>query len=107
MSREEIVDSTYQAALRLNRVKRAHGVISEEVFHRMESRIQTALHLLKEIDRITNTFQGEDREKQLLRLKITVGKDDVSTLCEKGEIKWRVGRKKIKYLNIIKDLLIG
>jgi len=107
MTREEIVDSTYQAALRLNRVKRAHGVISEEVFHRMESRIQAALHLLKEIDRIINTFQGEDREEQLLRLKITVEKDDVSTLCEKGEIKWPVGAKRIKYFNIIKDLIGG
>ena len=71
----------------------------------MESRIQAALHLLKEIDRIINTFQGEDREEQLLRLKITVEKDDVSTLCEKGEIKWPVGAKRIKYFNIIKDLI--
>jgi hypothetical protein len=105
MSREEIVDSTYQSALRLNQIKRNHGIISEAVFQAMESRIKKILNLMGEIDQIVKEFQGEEREERLLRLKVDMGKEQISTLCEQGEIKWPVGRKKIKYFNIIKDLL--
>jgi hypothetical protein len=107
MSREEIVDSTYQAALRLNRIKRDHGTITEEVFHVMELRINRAMRVMGEIDEIVKNFQGEEREGRLLKLKGAVGKDEVSALCEKGEIKWPVGKKRIKYFNIIKELMVG
>lgn len=107
MSREEIVDSTYQSALRLNRVKRDHGIISEEVFQTVESRIKKALKVLGEIDGILRNFQGKEREERLLKLKTELGKEDVSTICEKGEIKWPVGKRGIKYLNILKELVVG
>jgi B12-binding domain/radical SAM domain protein len=105
MNRAEIVESTYQAALRLNRIKRNHGVISEEVFQTMESRIKKAVQMMGEIDEILRNFQGKEREERLLKLKGEVGKDECSTLCEKGEIKWPAGKRRIKYFNVINDLL--
>jgi len=107
MTREEIVESTYQSALRVNQIKRNHGVISEASFQAMDSRIKKTIKLISEIDQIVKEFQGEEREERLLRLKVSIEKEEISTLCEQGEIKWPVGRKKIKYLNIINDLLFG
>jgi B12-binding domain/radical SAM domain protein len=105
MSREEIVMSTYESALRLNLIKRNHGLISEAVFLAMDTKIKNTVKLLNEIDQIVKEFQGKEKEERLLKIKVSLEKEEISTLCEQGEIKWPVGRRKIKYFNIIKDLL--
>src|SRR5208337_3868060 len=49
MNRDEIVDSTYQAALSLNRVKAAHGLISRRTCEEVEGRIRFSLDTVAEI----------------------------------------------------------
>jgi hypothetical protein len=51
MTRDEIVESTYQSALRLNRVKCDHGLIKLKKFREIEKRIRGAQDIIRAIDK--------------------------------------------------------
>ncbi len=90
MDRDEIVRSTYQAALRLNQIKHQHGLSSLRKFKEVEKGIKEAI---KVIDRIDAAIEGDgDR-------KVHTGSDHLnrpkyglktSTLCDKDELRWPV-----------------
>jgi len=84
MSRQDIVETTYEAGLRLNRLKAKHGLITEGVADATEERINTALEMLQRIDAIVAS--GTDQESQLSRIKATVDRVSISTVCEKEEL---------------------
>lgn len=107
MNRDEIVRCTYEAALKLNQIKWNHGIISESDYRLIESRIKAAIKLLNDIDDIVRNSKGNNKEEQLMKLKLNLEKDAFSTLCVPSEIKWPLGRKRLKYFNIIKDLILG
>jgi B12-binding domain/radical SAM domain protein len=65
MSRDEIVYSTYEAALRLNRLKARHGLVEDDKAQVIEERIQEAVKLMHEIDRVVDDTTPEDREEEL------------------------------------------
>lgn len=83
MNRQEIVATTYEAGLHLNRLKAKHGFISQGVADATERRISTALEMLRRIDAIVAS--GSDQE-ELSRIKATVDQVSISTVCEKGEL---------------------
>ena len=84
MSRQDIVETTYEAGLRLNRLKAKHGLITKDVADATEERINTALEMLWRIDAIVAS--DSDQEEQLSRIKATVDRVSISTVCEKGEL---------------------
>jgi len=47
MTRDEIAASTYEAALRLNRLKRKYGLVSEAIYQDVERRIKRRWRLLR------------------------------------------------------------
>jgi B12-binding domain/radical SAM domain protein len=90
MDRDEIVRSTYQAALRLNRTKHKHGLVSFRKFKEVEKGIREAINLIDEIDA---TIEDSGNRK------VHPGSDDLnrpkhglrtSTLCDKDELRWPV-----------------
>ena len=83
MNRQEIVDTTYEAGLRLNSLKAKHGLIPQSAAKATELRINTALEMLRRIDAIVAS--GSD-EKELAEIKATVDQVSISTVCEKGEL---------------------
>lgn len=97
MSRDEIVEATYQAALGLNRIKRKWGIIDEKVAEETEERVLRAVHIMREVDEITALDDEEEKKRQLALLKERVDGSSISTVCEKRELEWPIGRKMLNF----------
>jgi len=86
LNRDEIVDSTYEAGLRLNRLKARYGLVEQEQADRTEARIVKARRLIAQIDDIMS-IQDEVRRAALLRaIKPQVDDANLSTVCDKAEL---------------------
>jgi B12-binding domain/radical SAM domain protein len=94
MNRDQIVEVTYESALKLNQVKQKHGLIKYGKFKEIENRIGQAQSIIRAIDeqvarRGVNTIddtvdiQEDDANSSVKSLKI-------STICDKNELKWPV-----------------
>ena len=104
MSREQIVHTTYQAVLGLNRHKANHGSIPGRVAAATEERIKCALEMLQRIDEIV---AGPDREEQLAGIKATVDRVNSSTVCEKGELELPITAITLRPLRTLWSLVKG
>ena len=107
MTRDEIVETTYQAALRLNQVKAEFGLIDSCIARKVEERIKEAIIMMKRIDELMDEKEAGVRDEELKRLKPQIDRLSISTICEKDEIKWPAGKRRFNYLNIVKDVLFG
>lgn len=87
MTLDEMVDSTYEAALGLNRVKARVGAISEDTARATEDRVLAARATMARIDEIMERPEGE-RQELLSALKADLDALSESTVCEKTELKW-------------------
>ncbi len=106
MSRAQIVDTTYEAALRLNRLKGRFGLIDPETCKGVEERIGLARRLIEEIDRLME-LPPEERARGLEALRPDLHRVNSSTLCEKEEIKWPLLTRNFHLLRIAWGLLKG
>ncbi len=87
MTREEIVDATYRAAWRLNRMKEKFGLITAEQAEFVEDRIGKAMKLVREIDEIMASGDARERKRRLETLKPQIDEANSSTVCEETELK--------------------
>ncbi len=67
MSRDDLVDVTYAAGRRLNRVKAEYGLVSAERAAETEQRIDRAVALMGEIDRLMAGSSSEEFTRQMAR----------------------------------------
>ncbi len=86
MSRDEIVASTYDAALAFNRLKMEQGLITKEVAEGVEARARGAINLMKAIDKIVSEY-GFD-SKEIMSLKEEADELSSSSICQKKELHW-------------------
>lgn len=86
MDRENIVMATYAAGRRLNRVKVGHGLTDPATAEAVERRIDKAVALSREIDRLLTIADPEERQARLLALKPEVDVSNLSTVCDKREL---------------------
>lgn len=99
MTRSELVEATYEAGFRLNRLKARYGLIEPAVAEATERRIERARRLMAQIDDIL-LIQDEGRRQLLLKaLKPQVDTVNQSTVCDKAELNLPVGLFK---LNLVK-----
>jgi B12-binding domain/radical SAM domain protein len=87
LSAGELVDSTYQAAIDMNRVKAAVGATDPVVATLTEKRIGEARAAMARIDQIV---EGEPalRASRLDDFRHEVDRLNESTVCEKSELEW-------------------
>jgi len=105
MTRDQIVEVTYEAALRLNRIKADFGLIDRSTSQRVEQRILLAKDLISQIDRCMAL--PEDRKQEVMRgIREKVEQVNSDTLCEAREIKWP-SPKNFHFLRIALNLLKG
>ena len=83
MTRRDLVEATYDAAERLNELKRAHGRIPARQARRVAGRIRQARDLKARLDALG---AGDDAAARALRGEI--GRFSVSTVCDKSELFW-------------------
>lgn len=82
MSRQEIVETSYEAILSLNRIKTRHGTIPEGLAESMENRMNTALEMLQRIDDIV----AQGKVGELSRIKATVDAVNMSAASDMREL---------------------
>ena len=103
MNRAEIVESTYQAGLRLNRLKGQFGLIDGQTAEETEKRILRAMEMIRKIDDRIHLAEPE-RSQQLMALKETFDQVSMATVCGKEEIKWPVWRYRFNIPNILRAM---
>ncbi len=106
ISKDELVSATYKAALGLNRLKAKAGAISNDTMQQNEQRINTALKIMKEIDKVINLKDNDIIEESLKKLKDLAYKYSLSTVCEKKELDFPLFSKSFNWIAIIKDFLL-
>jgi len=84
MTREEIVLSSYEASLELNRIKAGHGLLGTEEVAQQEERTRKALALLEELD-----DPGELKEARLQELKPQLAA--INAIAARPRNDWELG----------------
>lgn len=95
LDRDQIVASTYEAGLRLNRLKAQYGLAAPAQAQVTEERIHRAMRLMQEIDDIMSIQDEGRRQKLLTAMKRQVDTANESTVCEKKELDLPVGWLKL------------
>ncbi|SDC80476.1 MULTISPECIES: TIGR04190 family B12-binding domain/radical SAM domain protein [unclassified Candidatus Frackibacter] len=101
MTRKEIVEQTYSAAERLNKLKHKYDRIDDQTNENITNRISQAKKL-KEL------LEKKDEELDFvehLKLRGEIDKYSISTVCDKTELDWPVKFIKFKLSGIFKMLL--
>jgi B12-binding domain/radical SAM domain protein len=109
LTRDEIVDSTYEAGKRLNRLKAEFGLIDQKTAESVELRIEGAVRMMKEIDRIMALPDAKERDIELestLRGRESLQTYSMSTVCEKKELEWPTQFIRMNFFKIVKTLLM-
>jgi hypothetical protein len=106
MTRHQIVEVTYKAGLRLNRLKAKYGLIPNEAAQATERRIGIAVEMLHRIDRIISNGGSLDRDEQLARLKRTLAELNTATMCHKKELELPTPFIKLKVMPALRSLLM-
>jgi len=95
MNRDEIVASTYEAALRLNTIKARYGLVGQQQAEALEKRVLKATRLIRQIDDIMTITDERRRNRLLAALKPQVDKANLSTVCDKRELELPLGWLKL------------
>ena len=103
ISKDELVYSTYEAALGLNRLKGKAGSISSRVMAENEERTLKAVEIMKKIDEIMEIKDRGTRDKKLLELKDKTYSYSLSTVCEKKELEFPFSNKSFRWFEIFKN----
>ena len=92
MTRQQIVDTAYEAILRLNRLKARYGVISRQMAEVGEERLKAALEMVHRIEDIM--AKGNDEE--LASLKARVDEINMFPVSEKAQLELPLGLIRLK-----------
>jgi len=93
MTRQQIVDTAYEAILRLNRLKAKYNVISREVAEVGGKRIEAASEMAHRIDDI---LAKGNHQEELSLLKAEVDKINAFPVSEKLQLELPVGLVKLR-----------
>ncbi len=104
LSRDELVNSTYEAALRLNDLKLKHNLIDSATHSRVSNSINKGIGLQRQIDEIQKIVDLKERQAALDQLKIDMNTSSISSVCDTEEIKWPT-QGGLRYFNIFKTLI--
>ena len=105
ISKDDLVDATYGAAIGLNSLKAKAGGISREIAEMNEERIIKASEVMAEIDSIMDVSDKDIREKKLQQLKEKIYTYSMSTVCEKKELEFPLFNSRFNWFEIIKSTL--
>jgi B12-binding domain/radical SAM domain protein len=98
MSRDDIVSSTYQAALLLNKSKLKFGHVKKEKSMLTEERIHRAIELMEYVDKLVATEDPHAVNNMLSKLRPQIDEVNDSTVCEKEDLHLPVGRRPVRIM---------
>ncbi len=101
LTRDEIVACAYRAGLRLNELKHACGLISEDVFRATEDRIQRAIKLTAAVDELMALDNESLRHERLRSLKPEFDALFDSVTHEKVQLDWPASKRNLRFLPLL------
>jgi B12-binding domain/radical SAM domain protein len=103
LTRQQIVDTAYEAILQLNRLKAKYGTISLEMADAGEQRVKRAWEMASRIDGLLSRGDYED----LFYLKSEVDEINAFPVVERQQLELPVGRVKLKILRSLWSWVTG
>ncbi|PLR90074.1 TIGR04190 family B12-binding domain/radical SAM domain protein [Bacillus sp. T33-2] len=103
MTRDDIVNSTYESARNLNAFKLKYGLVDKKTHDEVNEKIAKSLEYVEEIDRIM-ALSPEEKEMELARLRKEMDEVNRYSICGKNELKWEV---KKNYANFFSLAAVG
>lgn len=103
MTRDDIVNATYESAKRLNDFKYKYGLIDHAAYVNIEQKIDKSQEYIERIDHILS-LPPERRPVELAKLKKEIKELNYYSICGKNELKWEV---KKNYANFFSVALVG
>ncbi len=100
LKKRDIVESTYESAFRLNRIKKEKNVLDPEETHEIENRISLARNIVYELDNVFKIGDNKRREKKLFELKSKLEEANKATLCPETELRFS-NKTKIKRIKAL------
>jgi radical SAM superfamily enzyme YgiQ (UPF0313 family) len=91
MSRDDIAEISYDAALELANIEYKCGRITKEMFDGRAERTANARAMLKNIDKILLIKDAREREEGLWAIKREAEDLMRSTVCNKNDLDWKTG----------------
>ncbi|MCL2143523.1 MAG: TIGR04190 family B12-binding domain/radical SAM domain protein [Methanomassiliicoccaceae archaeon] len=91
MTRDEIAETSYDAALELAKAEYECGRSSKDVYEARTERTGSAKAMLRRIDDILTIKDAREREDALWSIKEEGEKLMRSTVCNKNDLDWRTG----------------
>jgi B12-binding domain/radical SAM domain protein len=106
MTQDELVECTYRAGLKLNRLKAEYGLIDEESFRATEKKIKLAIRLTAEIDEIRAIADTTVRHERLMHLKPELDMMYDSVINEKRDMEWPAAKGNLRLLSLFKAAIV-
>jgi radical SAM superfamily enzyme YgiQ (UPF0313 family) len=104
LTRQQIVDTAYEAIRRLNQLKAKYGVISKEMADISDKRMAAAAEMAHRIDEI---LAKGNPEAELRRLKLEVDRINNFPVSEKMQLELPVGSVKLRPISALWSWLTG
>ena len=104
MNRDDIVNSTYQAALLLNKSKLNFGHVKKDKAMLTEERIHRAIELMKYVDKLVATEEPHVIDTLMSKLRPRIDEVNDSTICEKEDLNLPVGRRPVRIMRSISQV---
>lgn len=95
MTRQQIVDTAYQAMQRLNSLKAKYGVIPEQMAQAENHRLQSAQEMMSRIDDIVS----RDNYEELPGLKAKIDEINMSPSTHWEELKLPISHTRVRFLH--------
>jgi len=105
MSKDELVEVTYEAAAKLNELKLRYGLLDRKEARRIAERTEQERRLIGEIDRVSALADEAAREAKLSDLMAGFQSTGPSTICRKNEMNWPAAVLKFKSFRVLGALL--
>ncbi len=105
MTRDQLVDATYAAGRRLNRIKADYGLVSMAQAQATEVRIDRAVEISAEIDQLMASATPEQFRIGMSRLKTEIDQVNMSTVCDKRELNVEFSGPKLRYGEVARMLV--
>jgi radical SAM superfamily enzyme YgiQ (UPF0313 family) len=105
MNRDQLVNATYAAGKRLNRIKVGYGLVSAAQAEATERRIDWATRLMAEIDHLMGSTTPEEFGREMARLRPEIEQANMSTVCDKRELNLDVIGPKLNYGQVAQMLI--
>ena len=101
MTRDEIVDVTYEAGLIFNQAKSDAGVVDNQTYQATKQRIESAREAMAIVDELYK-LPSQERDRALIDFGNEMKELSESTVCEKSELNWPVTATIYNVLSIVR-----